>query len=305
MTLLLQQITTGFMLGSIYVTVAVAFTLTIGILNFLNFTIPAIFMITGMIAWAAAAYGFPFGVDGGISWPLALFMGVTAAVFASLIVERFTFRYLRIRHGDATEHAIPLVSSLGFLIIFENLVLIAFGSEAHSFPEKFKSDFYIGEIIIGLPQLASLAISLVVVAFLSWVLKTTSIGRALRAIAENPDTASLLGIEVQRIVPLVFLFSGLLCGVAGILFVVNYSDVSAFMGDEVGTKAIAAMVLGGLGSIWGAIAGGLIVGLLEALSIHFFGADTVNVVVWGTLLIVIIIKPSGLFGASRIGKGKL
>jgi branched-chain amino acid transport system permease protein len=89
-TLLLQQITTGFMLGSIYVTVAVAFTLTIGVLNFLNFTIPAIFMITGMIAWAAAAYGFPFGVDGGISWPLALFMGVTAAVFASLIVERFT-----------------------------------------------------------------------------------------------------------------------------------------------------------------------------------------------------------------------
>ena len=122
MTLLLQQITTGFMLGSIYVTVAVAFTLTIGVLNFLNFTIPAIFMITGMIAWAAAAYGFPFGVDGGISWPLALFMGVTAAVFASLIVERFTFRYLRIRHGDATEHAIPLVSSLGFLIIFENLI---------------------------------------------------------------------------------------------------------------------------------------------------------------------------------------
>ena len=77
------------------------------------------------------------------------------------------------------------------------------------------------------------------------------------------------------------------------------------MGDEVGTKAIAAMVLGGLGSIWGAIAGGLFVGLLEALSIHFFEADTVDVVVWGTLLIVIIIKPGGLFGASKIGKGKL
>ena len=293
------------MLGSIYVTVAVAFTLTIGILNFLNFTIPAIFMITGMVAWAAAAHGFPFGVEAGYAWPVALVMGVSAAIIASLIVERFTFRYLRIRHGDATEHAIPLVSSLGFLIIFENLVLIAFGSEAQSFPEKFKSDVFIGEIIIGLPQLTSLVISLLVVAFLSWTLKTTSLGRALRAIAENPDTANLLGIEVQKIVPLVFLFSGLLCGVAGILFVVNYSDVSPFMGDEVGTKAIAAMVLGGLGSIWGAIAGGLFVGLLEALSIHFFGADTVDVVVWGTLLIVIIIKPGGLFGASKIGKGKL
>ncbi|MDP7625012.1 MAG: branched-chain amino acid ABC transporter permease [Rhodospirillales bacterium] len=305
MTLLLQQITTGFMLGSIYVTVAVAFTLTIGILNFLNFTIPAIFMITGVIAWAVAAHWLPLGVDGGLAWPLAFIIGIVAAVLASLIVERFTFRYLRIRHGDATEHAIPLVSSLGFLIIFENLVLIAFGSEAQAFPEKFKSDFYIGEIIIGLPQLMSLAISLLVVAFLSWILKTTNTGRALRAIAENPDTASLLGVDVRRIVPLVFLFSGLLCGVAGVLFVVNYSDVSPYMGEEVGTKAIAAMVLGGLGSIWGAIAGGLLVGLLEALSIHFFGADTVDVAVWGTLLIVLILKPSGLFGASRIGKGKL
>ena len=304
-TLILQQITTGFMLGSIYVTVAVAFTLTIGILNFLNFTIPAIFMITGMVAWAAAEHGFPFPIEGGYSWPLAMCLGVLAAIIASLIVERFTFRYLRIRHGDATEHAIPLVSSLGFLIIFENLILIAFGSEAQTFPEKFKSDIYIGEIIIGLPQLASLIISLIIVAILTWVLKTTNVGRSLRAIAENPDTASLLGIEVQKIVPLVFLFSGLLCGIAGVLFVVNYTEVGPFMGDQVGTKAIAAMVLGGLGSIWGAIAGGLFVGLLEALSIHFFGADTVDIAVWGVLLIFIIIKPRGLFGGSKVGKGKL
>ena len=304
-TLILQQITTGFMLGSIYVTVAVAFTLTIGILNFLNFTIPAIFMITGMVAWAAAEQGFPFPIEGVYSWPLAMCLGVLAAVIASLIVERFTFRYLRIRHGDATEHAIPLVSSLGFLIIFENLILIGFGSEAQTFPEKFKSDIYIGEIIIGLPQLASLVISLIIVAILTWVLKTTNVGRSLRAIAENPDTASLLGIEVQKIVPLVFLFSGLLCGIAGVLFVVNYTEVGPFMGDQVGTKAIAAMVLGGLGSIWGAIAGGLFVGLLEALSIHFFGADTVDIAVWGVLLIFIIIKPRGLFGGSKVGKGKL
>ena len=127
----------------------------------------------------------------------------------------------------------------------------------------------------------------------------------VKAIAENPDTASLLGIEVQKIVPLVFLFSGLLCGIAGVLFVVNYTEVGPFMGDQVGTKAIAAMVLGGLGSIWGAIAGGLFVGLLEALSIHFFGADTVDIAVWGVLLIFIIIKPRGLFGGSKVGKGKL
>ncbi len=98
-------------------------------------------------------------------------------------------------------------------------------------------------------------------------------GRALRTIAESPDTASLLGVDVTRVVPVVFILTGLLAGVAGALFTVNYGDVSPFMGDHVGTKAIAAMVLGGIGSIWGAIAGGLLVGLTETLSIHFLGGD--------------------------------
>jgi branched-chain amino acid transport system permease protein len=131
------------------------------------------------------------------------------------------------------------------------------------------------------------------------------VGRALRSIAESPDTATLLGVDVARIVPIVFLLSGLLCGVAGALFVVNYSDVSPFMGDDVGTKAIAAMVFGGVGSIWGAIAGGLLVGLLETLGIHFFGGDAAQLAVWGVLLVVLVVRPQGLFGGSRIGKGKL
>jgi branched-chain amino acid transport system permease protein len=97
----------------------------------------------------------------------------------------------------------------------------------------------------------------------------------------------------------------LLSGVAAALFTVNYGDVSPFMGEHIGTKAIAAMVLGGLGSVWGAVAGGLIVGLAETLSIHFLGGDSVQMVVWGMLLLVIILRPQGLFGASSIGKGKM
>lgn len=302
---LARQMVSGLMLGGIYVAVAVAFTLTIGVLNFLNFTIPTLFMLTGMVAWALARHGLPFGLAGPLPWLLALLGGVAAAVIASLIVERFTFRYLRTRHGDATEHAIPLVSSLGFLLIFEHLVLIFLGSEAQSFPVRFRLDWQLGPLTIGLPQLLSLLLSLAIVAWLSWLLAATRTGRALRSIAENPDTATLLGVEVARIVPVVFLLSGLLCGVAGALFVVNYADVSPFMGDHVGTKAIAGMVLGGLGSIWGAIAGGLLVGMLETLGIHFFGGDAAQVVVWGALLAVLILRPQGLFGGSRIGKGKL
>jgi len=302
---LAQQVTSGFMLGGIYVAVAVAFTLTIGVLNFLNFTIPTLFMLTGMVAWSLSRWGLPFGLSPGLHWLPALIGGVVVAILASLIVERFTFRYLRTRHGDATEHAIPLVSSLGFLLIFEHLVLIFLGSEAQSFPVRFRLDWHVGPLVIGLPQLLSLALSLAVVFWLSWLLASTRTGRALRSIAESPDTATLLGVDVARIVPIVFLLSGLLCGVAGALFVVNYNDVSPYMGDNVGTKAIAAMVLGGIGSIWGAIAGGLLVGLLETLGIHFFGGDAAQVVVWSVLLAVLILRPQGLFGGSRIGKGKL
>ena len=299
-----QQIASGLMLGAIYMTVAVAFTLTIGVLNFLNFTIPTLFMLTGMVAWGLTSRGY-VAFAGGWGWLAALLAGIAVTVLVSLVVERFTFRYLKMRHGDATEHAIPLVSSLGFLLIFEHLVLIALGSESQRFAVPFKADLRFMGIVVGLPQLVSLALAVAIVATLTFILKRTRIGRALRTIAENPDTASLLGVDVTRMVPVVFILTGLLAGVAGALFTVNYGDVSPFMGDNVGTKAIAAMVLGGVGSIWGAIAGGLLVGLTETLSIHFLGGDSVQMTVWGLLLAVIILRPQGLFGGSVIGKGKM
>ena len=299
-----QQIASGLMLGAIYLTVAVAFTLTIGVLNFLNFTIPTMFMLAGMMAWGLNAAGL-FAFAGKLGWLVALVVGIACSILASLVVERFTYRYQRTRHGDATEHAIPLVSSLGFLLIFEHLVLVAFGSEAQRFPVPFKADLSLFGIVIGLPQLASLLLALAIVAVLTAVLRRTRMGRALRTIAENPDTASLLGVDVGRVVPVVFVLSGLLAGLAGALFTVNYGEVSPFMGENVGSKAIAAMVLGGLGSIWGAIAGGLVVGLTETLSIHFFGGDSVQMSVWGLLLVIIIVRPQGLFGRPSAGKGKM
>ena len=172
-------------------------------------------------------------------------------------MERFTFRYLKMRHGDATEHAIPLVSSLGFLLIFEHLVLIAMGSESQRFAVPFKADLHFAGLVIGVPQLASLRAG----------------GRRRRRADLHPEKHQdrpraahhrgkpghrlAAGRRRDRVVPVVFILTGLLAGVAGALFTVNYGDVSPFMGDNVGTKAIAAMVLGGIGSIWGAIAGGL------------------------------------------------
>jgi branched-chain amino acid transport system permease protein len=285
------------MIGGIYVMVAVAFTLTIGMLNFLNFTIPALFMLAGMSAWGLTTLG--------VHWALALLAGVVIATLASLIVERFTYRYMRVRYGDATEHALPLVSSLGFLLVFEHLVIIVLGSDPQRFPTPFtSSDIHIGPLIIGIPQLVSLFLSLVIVYGLSQMLKHSRVGRALRSIAENPDASTLMGVNVNYIVPVVFIITGVMAGLAGMLFTVNYGDVNAYMGDNVATKAIAGMVIGGLGNIWGAIAGGLIVGLTEVMAIHFFGADIVKIPIWGLLLLILVIRPTGLFGHTTIGKGK-
>lgn len=304
--LLIQQFVNALMLGSVYVTVAVAFTLTIGVLNFLNFTIPTLFMLAGMIGWALAQWGVPFGLSGPLPWPVALGGGVVTAIAASLVIERFTFRYLKTRYGDSTEHAIPLVSSLGFLLVLENLVRIGYGTDAQRFPGPSADlTMNIGGIFVRLPQLASLVVVIGIVIALTLLLKRTRIGRALRAIAENPDAANILGVDTARIVPVVFMLTGLLCGLAGALFAVNYGEVSPMMGEDVGTKAIAGMVVGGLGSIWGAVLGGLIVGLTEMMTIHFFGADTVQVAVWGLLLLTLLIRPTGLLGHHSIGKGKL
>lgn len=303
--LIFQQVLNGLMLGSIYVGVAVAFTLTIGILNFLNFTIPVLFMLSGMIGWSLSFYGLPFGLSEPLGWLPALGVGVLCAIVASLIVERFTYRYFKAKHGDATEHAIPLVSSLGFLLIFEYMILIAHGSDPRGFHTPFADlNWRFAGLVISIPQFMSLIFSLAIVAGLSMLLTRTKLGRALRATAENPDAAVLMGVEVNRIVPVVFVLTGLFCGLAGALFAINYSEVSPYMGDQVGTKAIAGMVLGGLGSVWGAIAGGLIVGLTETLSIYFFGATSAQVTVWGLLLILLLFRPQGLFGHNAIGKGK-
>ncbi len=311
--LLLQQIVNGLMLGGVYVMVAVAFTLTIGMLNFLNFTIPALFMLAAMFFWATLGGGFGSGftnllnhwVPQSMHWVVAAGLALLVAILASLLIERFTYRYMKTRFGDATEHAIPLVSSLGFLIMFEHLVIMTWGTDPLSVNSPFgTATIKVGGLLFGVPQLLSLVFSIAIVWVLHIMLMHTKTGRALRSIAENPDTALMLGVDVQRIVPLVYVVTGGLCAIAGILFAINYRTVGPYIGDQVATVAIAGMVLGGLGNIWGAIVGGLIVGLLEVLSTYWFGADIVKVPVWGLLLLVLIVRPSGLFGHATIGKGK-
>ncbi len=284
-----QQIVNGLMLGSVYAMVAVALTLGIGVLRFLNFSIPGLFMIGGMVTWALVRIGVP--------WPLAAGAALMLAAAASLAVERFTWRWMR-----NAEEFVPLVSSMAFLILFENLAVVYWGSDLQSLPRLFAgADWRIGGLVLSVPQLAGLLCSVALIAALSLLLAKTRLGRALRTIAEDADTAVLLGVDIHRIVPIVFLVSGVFAALGGVLFALNYRQVHPFMGEVLGLKGISAMVVGGMGNIWGAIAGGLIIGLTEVLSIDLFGADFVDIAVYGLLLLILVVRPTGLFGAAGVG----
>lgn len=288
-----QQLVNGLMLGGIYVLVAVSFTLFFGCLNFLNFSVPALFMLGGFLTWAL--------VNAGLSWPLAVAGALVVAALASLIVERLTWR---IQRGGPP--LVPLVSSLGFLILFENLVLVRWGSDARALPSPFgDANLRLGEVVIGLPQLGSLVVSIGLVVALQAMLKRSKLGRGIRSVAENAETATILGVEVNRVVPRLFLLAGLFCALAGVLFSLSYQLVSPYMGDQVALKGLSAMVLGGMGNVWGAVIGGLVIGLVEVFAIGALSADHVNVIVFGILLLILVVKPTGLFGDPALGQQKL
>lgn len=279
-----QQLINGLMLGSIYSLVGVAFSFTIGVLNFLNFSVPGLFMVGGVASYAFLKAGF--------HWPIAFGAALAITALFSLIIERFTYRWLRL-----SAHQIPLVSSLGFLIVMENGAIIGFGSEALRFPSPLAtSDIRLGGLLISVPQLLGVVVVLVSVIAMSIMLKHSKLGRSVRGIAENPRTAETLGVDVNKTVACIYLMTGILAAVGGILFALNYLQVSWDMGQEVAAKGLSAMVLGGMGSVWGAVIGGFIVGLIEVLAIAYISSGAVNAVVYGMLLLLLICYPGGLLG---------
>jgi branched-chain amino acid transport system permease protein len=286
-----QQIVNGAMLGSVYAMVAVALTLSIGVLNFLNFSIPGLFMIGGMATWALIHAGMP--------WPLAAAGALIVTAAASLVVERFTWRWLR-----GAEHFVPLVSSMAFLLLFEHLAIISWGSDLRTVPPIFGgADWRIFGLVIGLPQLVGLIGSIALIWGLSVLLKRTRLGRGLRTIAEDSDTAMMLGVDINRVVPFVFLMAGMFAAFAGIVFAINYRQVHPFMGEVIGLKGISAMIVGGMGNIWGSIAGGLVIGITEALAIGYLGADFVDIAVFGLVLLILFVRPTGMFTGMQAARG--
>lgn len=283
--MLLQQLVNGLMLGASYALIGVAFALILGIFDMLNIAIGEVFMLGAFFGLVLVTRGVPFVA--------ALLIAMVLSGLVSLVIERFAFRPLR-----GTPPVIPLLSSIGFSMLLTDTATNIWGSERTQFPPSVRViNFELGPILVSSVQIVILGVAVLLMVVLQLLLQRTKIGRGMRAVAENPETASILGVDSRRIIVATFFASGALAGAAGMLVGLTFSVISPFIGIEIGLKGVAAMVVGGAGNIQGAMLAGPILGIAEVLSVAYLGAAHRDVVVYGLLILVLVVRPAGLLGA--------
>lgn len=289
----IQQLFNGLMLGSTYSLIAIAFTLLMGILNMLNFAIGEVFMLGAILGLAFINLGLPI-------YP-AFLLAVLLAGVVSLVIERFSFRPLR--HAPPL---VPLLSTIGFSILLQNTAENLWGSERSQFPQWMEPvDFHLGPLLISSTQIIIFAVAVLLMVGLDLFIQRTRTGRGMRAVAESIETASILGVDSTRIIVITFFVTGVLAGASGILFGLSFSIVSPFMGIEPGIKGIAAMIVGGMGNLRGAIVGGIFIGITEVLSVAYLGAPAKDFAVYGALFLALIIRPQGILGMIQAEKERI
>lgn len=309
----LQNLLNGISIGSVYAIFALGYTLVFSILGIINFAHGAVFTLGAYLTYAMAVG--QFGINGflsGLSIPfqfpfiVALLLGCILSGLVSVLIERLAFRPLRNRGGDAL---LALVSSLGVALVTVNAIQYFVGSEIYSFPPEIYGDmqpaitFSIGEstVVIRTVQAIIFGVCMVVLALLGFLIARTRFGKALRAVAENPATANLLGISVDRYILYTFFLSGFLAGLAGSLVGTSFGVAGPYFGVTYGLQGIAVIVLGGLGSIPGSVLGGIVIGLIEAFVPPDYSAYK-EAVAFALLFLILMVRPQGLLGKSLIQK---
>lgn len=308
-----QQFLNGLSVGSVYAIFALGYTLVFSILGIINFAHGAIFTLgayfvyfliggaSGFNGWlnnARLPFSFPFVI--------ALLLGSFLAGLVAIGVERLAFRPLRVRGADSL---LTLVSSLGAAVFIVNLIQLLVGAEIYTFPADIYGNlpaainFGTAEkpVMVRTVQIIIFAVSTLTLAVLTYLINYTKIGKALQAVAEDPTTASLLGINPEKYIVFTFFLSGFLGGMAGTLVGSSVSIAGPYFGIAFGLKGLGVIVLGGLGNIPGAVIGGLIIGLAESFVPTDYSGYR-EAISFALLFIMLLVRPQGLFGRKRIQK---
>ena len=289
----IQQLINGLTLGSIYALFALGYTMVYGILLMINFAHSEIFMVGAYIGfWVLSALPLLFPQITPLYLIIAFIIALIATGALAAFMERTAYRPLR--HAPRLA---PLISAIGVSIFLQNLIMLTVGAESQSYPQTMElQQMEFGGIRLNTLQvfIFVLAISLMVV--LQLFITRTKLGKAMRAVAQNHIVSQLMGINTNTIIAVTFFIGGGLGGVAGVLNGLYYGSIKYNMGFLPGIKAFTAAVLGGIGNIKGAMAGGFILGVLEALAAGYISSEYKDVIAFVVLILVLLFRPTGLFG---------
>lgn len=304
MDIFIQQLINGVTLGAVYAVVALGYTMVYGIIQLINFAHGEVVMIGAMVAYTVIGALAPAGLP-----PLAVvFIAVACAVPVCMLIgyamERMAYRPLR-----GAPRLAPLITAIGISIILQHVAMMIWSRNPLAFPQIVKVESYsIGGAIITSVQIAIIAISVLMMAGLAALVYRTRLGTAMRATAHNPQVAALMGIDANRIIALTFVIGAALAAVAGVMVASYYGIAHYTMGSQLGLKAFCAAVLGGIGNVPGAMLGGVLLGVVEALGAGYigdltgnvFGSNYQDVFAFIVLIAVLVLRPSGLLG-ERVG----
>jgi branched-chain amino acid transport system permease protein len=290
--MLSQQLINALSQGAFYALFAAGLTLIFGVLDILNMAHGAVFMWGAMLSWyLMSALGVNFG--------FALLITIVFCGLMGLLLEHTAFRPLR---GRSSGHLPPLVSSLALSIVLVHVAEKIFGTRVVRYPDDavpFVKSIEIGGAQVSLLQVVLLVVALVLMGALWYMVARTRLGRSIRALQENPKVARLMGVDVDRTIAWMFVIASVLAGIAGTFLGVAYNSASPYMGHWVDLKGFAVIILGGMGSIPGALLGGMLIAFAEIGTVAYVSSDYRDAAVFVVLMGMLLLKPSGLLGSSR------
>jgi branched-chain amino acid transport system permease protein len=302
METLIQQIINGLVLGSMYALVALGYTMVYGIIGLINFAHGEVLMVGALTSWTIIGW-MQDAMPGTPSWLILLISLISACVVAATLnftIEKIAYRPLR-----NSPRLAPLITAIGMSILLQTLAMIIWKPNYKPFPTLLPSVPYeIGGAVISFTQILILGVTVLALATLMWLVNYTRLGRAMRATAENPRVAALMGVKPDVVISATFVIGAVLAAIAGIMWAANYGTVQHTMGFLPGLKAFTAAVFGGIGNLAGAVVGGVLLGLIESLGAGYIGALTGGVLgshysdifAFVVLIIVLTLRPSGLLG---------
>ena len=296
----IQQIINGLVLGSMYALVALGYTMVYGIIGLINFAHGDVLMVGALVSWTFVTAVSGAGMPGWLMLLLSVPLAILVCCTLNFSIEKVAYRPLR----NAPRLA-PLITAIGMSLLLQTLAMIIWKPNPKPFPALLPPDpIDLGGPVITVTQILILGLTAVILAALMWLVNRTKLGRAMRATAENPRVAGLMGVKPDFVISATFIIGAALAAVAGIMWAANYGTVQHTMGFLPGLKAFTAAVLGGIGNLAGAVVGALLLGLVEALGAGYlgeltggvFGSHYADVFAFITLILVLTLRPQGLLG---------